>query len=402
MSETASAFPAFPMARTDPLHPPPQYADLRAESPVTRVRLPTGIAAWVVAGYEQVRELLVDPRLSIRRDNPGFPMFAPVPDVVADLSPSLIGLDAPEHTHLRRRVISEFTVKRIRQMQPRIQRLVDAHVDAMLSGERPVDLVQGLALPVPSLVICELLGVPYDDHDFFQEKSSAFLTVDDASPQDKWAAVLDLAAYMDRLVERAAADPGDDMLGRFIARCREEDDFDPRVAADLGRLLLIAGHETTANMISLGVVALLENPDQLDALRADASLWPQAVEELLRYFTIADYIVSRTALADVEIGGQTIRKGEGVMLLTAAANRDPSAFEGPDALDVRRRARNHVAFGYGIHQCLGQNLARLELEIVYDTLFTRIPGLRLAEPSQSLPYKHQSLVYGLHRLPVTW
>ncbi|ADD41539.1 cytochrome P450 [Stackebrandtia nassauensis] len=403
MTDTASTpRNAFPMARSCPYDPPDGYAALRAAPTISQVTLPSGRSAWLVASHADARALLADPRLSISRENPGFPSIVEMreaPDL--KVTPSLIGLDPPEHTALRRPVITEFTVKRIRGMGPGIQRIVDEHIDAMLAAEKPVDLVASLAMPVPSLVICDLLGVPYSDHGFFQERSGAMLNLT-LRPEQRHAALSDLSNYMDKLVTRAEAAPGDDLIGRLIVKTRETGEYDHDQTRDLARLLLLAGHETTANMISLGTVALLNNPEQLDELKADSSLWPNAVEELLRYFTIADFVPARTALADIEVGGVTIREGEGVILLTASADRDEAAFEDPDALDIHRAARHHLAFGYGVHQCLGQNLARLELEIVYRTLFDRIPDLRVAVPEEELPFKHDSFIYGMHALPVTW
>lgn len=391
------------MARTCPFDPPSGYAGLR-DKQISRIMMPTGQPAWAVASHAHVRQLLADPRLSSRRDNPGFPRAADFPEseeLAKSITPSLIGLDPPDHTAIRRPVITEFTVKRIQSMRPRIQQIVDEHLDAILAGPRPVDLVEAFAMPIPSLVICDLLGVPYSAHDFFQEQSRAFLSLT-ITAEERFTAVKTLAQYMDTLVTKAETDPGEDLLGRLVVKNRQAGTYNHDETRDLAWLLLLAGHETTANMISLGTVALLENPGQLDELKANASLWPQAIEELLRYFTIADFVPCRTATADIEIGGVTIREGEGVVLLTAAADRDDSAFSDPDGLDIHRGARHHVAFGYGVHQCLGQNLARLELEIVYRSLFERIPGLRLAKPYDEMSYKYQSFVYGMNELPVTW
>ncbi|WP_158892057.1 cytochrome P450 [Amycolatopsis anabasis] len=389
------------MARTCPFDPPPEYRELREEAPISRVTLPTGASAWVLTRHEDVRALLTDPRFSSDRRKPGFPLLAPLQRRKDDFKPSLIGMDPPDHGPARRAVVGEFTVRRMQALQPRIQEIVDEHVDALLAGPKPADLVRALSLPVPSLVICELLGVPYSDHDFFQQRSKLMLTRT-AEPEARRTAVDDLQSYLDKLVTAKEADPGDDLLGRQILKQREEGTTDHDGLVGLAFLLLIAGHETTANMISLGTVALLENPDQLAAIKADPGKTLSAVEELLRYFTIAEVATSRVAVEDVEIGGVLIRAGEGVLGLGNAANRDPSVFDDPDTLDIERGARHHVAFGFGAHQCLGQNLARMELQIVFDTLFRRIPGLRVAKPVAELPFKDDSTIYGLHELPVTW
>ncbi|NUR30115.1 MAG: cytochrome P450, partial [Catenulispora sp.] len=252
----------------------------------------------------------------------------------------------------------------------------------------------------PSLVICELLGVPYGDHDFFQSRTS--LMVSRTSVADRQRAFAEVRGYLDELVTRKESDPGDDLISRQIARQRQEGTLDHAALVSLAFLLLTAGHETTANMISLGVVALLGRPEQLAAIRSDPARTPAAVEELLRYFAVADGVTSRLAVEDVEIGGASIRAGEGVVVSTLSAGWDPAAFEEPAVLDVGREARHHLAFGFGPHQCLGQNLARMELRIVFDTLFRRIPTLRLAVPAQELPFKTDAVVYGVHELPVAW
>ncbi|MGH3499473.1 MAG: cytochrome P450, partial [Nocardioidaceae bacterium] len=231
------------------------------------------------------------------------------------------------------------------------------------------DLVQALSLPVPSMVVCELLGVPYADHDFFQSRSARSLS-QTTPPEDRRRAVTELFDYLDRLVAAKSDEPADDLLSRQLAR---SGDFGE--VTSLAFLLLVAGHETTANMISLGTMTFLERPDDLRAIRDDPARTPAAVEELLRYFTIAEFATSRVAVADVELGGVLIRAGDGVVTLANTADRDPDVFDKPDELDIERGARNHLAFGFGAHQCLGQNLARMELEIVFNTLFRRIPSL---------------------------
>lgn len=253
---------------------------------------------------------------------------------------------------------------------------------------------------MPSLVICELLGVPYEDRDFFQDRTK--LLLGRASGQaEREAASNELTGYFDKLITAKAADPGDDLLGRLILRNRETEVFSHDLLVGLATLLLVAGHETTANVIGLGTLALLEHPDQLTALTADPELVPAAVEEMLRYLNIVE-AGFRVATADIEIAGTVIPAGDGLVALAASANRDDSAFGHSGVFDIERGARHHVAFGYGIHQCLGQNLARMELDVVFRRLFRRIPGLHLAIPVADLPFKGDSIVYGVHELPVTW
>ncbi|MFJ8913130.1 cytochrome P450 [Amycolatopsis sp. NPDC102389] len=404
MTDVEETTATLPLARKCPFSPPPEYETLREKSPISRVGLPSGQTAWALTRLEDIREMLSSPHFSSDRRNPSFPLMVPRPVRQEDDSfrPSLIGMDPPEHSQARRDVVGEFTVKRMKALQPRIQQIVDEHIDALLAGPKPADLVQALSLPVPSLVICELLGVPYSDHDFFQSCSSRMLSRE-VSPEERRDAFEGLRGYLDELVTKKEANATeDDLLGRQILKQRETGEADHAELVSLAFLLLIAGHETTANMISLGTVTLLENPDQLEKIKADPGKTLVAIEELLRVFTIAETATSRFATADVEIGGTLIRAGEGVVGLSNAGNHDPAGFENPDTFDIERGARHHVAFGFGVHQCLGQNLARLELQIVFDTLFRRVPGIRIAVPVDELPFKHDSTIYGLHCLPVTW
>lgn len=391
----------FPAARTCPFNPPAEYRELRKEAPISRVNLPDGRQAWVITRHEDVRAVLMDPRFSSDRQHPGFPILVKGGRVLTDFHPSLIGMDAPEHGPARRAVVGEFTVRRMAALRPRIQQIVDERIDAMLAGPKPADLVKAFSLPVPSLVICELLGVPYADHDFFQQCTSRLLSRT-AGPEERRDAFKTLRSYLDELVTKKEANPGGDLLGRQVIKQREDGTVDHAALVAMAFLLLLAGHETTANMISLATVALLENPDQLDAIKKDPGKTIAAVEELLRYFTIADTATARIATEDVEIGGMLIHAGEGVLALGYSANRDPEAFDRPDELDIERGARHHVAFGFGAHQCLGQNLARMELQIVFDTLFRRLPNLGIAAPIEELPFKYDAAVFGVHSLPVTW
>ncbi|MFE5508987.1 cytochrome P450 [Amycolatopsis japonica] len=404
MTDVEETTATLPLARKCPFSPPPEYETLREKSPISRVGLPSGQTAWALTRLEDIREMLSSPHFSSDRRNPSFPLMVARPVRPEDDSfrPSLIGMDPPEHSQARRDVVGEFTVKRMKALQPRIQQIVDDHIDALLAGPKPADLIQALSLPVPSLVICELLGVPYADHDFFQSCSSRMLNRE-VSAEERQTAFEGLRNYLDDLVTKKEANATeDDLLGRQILKQRESGEADHGELVGLAFLLLIAGHETTANMISLGTVTLLENPDQLAKIKADPDKTLAAIEELLRVFTIAETATSRFATADVEIGGTLIRAGEGVVGLSNAGNHDPEGFENPDAFDIERGARHHVAFGFGVHQCLGQNLARLELQIVFDTLFRRVPGIRIAVPVDELPFKHDSTIYGLHALPVTW
>jgi cytochrome P450 len=398
-TDTESGFPA---PRGCPFHTEAPYRDLREERPISKVMLPSGREAWLLTRHEDVRAMLADPRFSADRRKPGFPLFVPGQNAFRRQAPSMITLDGAAHSAARRLVISEFSVKRVNALAPRIQQIVDRFVDELLAAPKPADLVQSLSLPVPSLVICELLGVPYADHDYFQSRTTRLIrrTI---SADERYRVVGEIRDYLAGLVTEKIANPPEDLLGRQIRRQLDEHgDTDLESLTSLAFLLLLAGHETTANMISLGVLALLTHPDQLAELQADPARTPLAVEELLRYFTIAEVVTSRIAETDVELGGVLIRAGEGVVGDALSANRDDRAFGDPEALDLDRGSRNHVAFGFGPHQCLGQNLARKELQIVFDTLFQRVPTLSLAADPEDLPYKDDATIYGVYQLPVTW
>ncbi|PWI45756.1 cytochrome P450 [Streptomyces sp. ICBB 8177] len=393
--------PAFPSDRTCPYHLPDQYADLRErEGSLHRVTLYDGRQAWVVTGYEAARKLLADPRLSSDRTHVDFPATSGRLESLRDRRPAFISLDPPHHGPKRRMTISEFTVRRIKGMRADVERIVHGFLDEMIDAGPPADLVSRFALPVPSMVICRLLGVPYADHDFFQDASRRLIQSPDAAGAR--AARDDLETYLGGLVDTLRGAPQPGLLSTLVTEQLDKGTIDREELVATAILLLVAGHETTASMTSLSVVTLLEHPEQYAALRDDPSLVPGAVEELLRFLAIADIAGGRVATADIEVDGQRVRAGEGVIVVNSIANRDGSVFADPDTFDVRRPARHHLAFGYGVHQCLGQNLARLELEVILTALFERLPGLRLAVPVDQLTLRPGTTIQGVNELPVTW
>ncbi|CAL9658642.1 MULTISPECIES: cytochrome P450 [Streptomyces] len=400
-----AAPPDFPMRRACPFSPPAAYAELRETAPVSRARLKVnGKPAWLVTRHDLYKKLLGDERVSANLKLPGYPLQVPVPEEILQSVPlTFLSMDPPDHTVQRRMLAPEFSVRRMRELRGRVRQIVDQQIDHMLEkgADGPVDLVTALALPVPSLVICELLGVPYEDHGRFEEWAWAIMN-HDISEEDRGRAHYELDRYVDGLVTAKESEPGDDMISRLIEFNRQTPAVEHSDIVSMSKLMLVTGHETTANMIALGVLALLEHPDQLAAVRAEPELMPRAVEELLRFFSISDAGTARVALEDIELGGVTIRAGEGILPLNNAANHDARVFPDPDRLDVRREARSQLAFGYGVHQCIGQNLARMELEVVYSALLERIPTLRLATPVEELRFKDDAIVYGLYELPVTW
>ncbi|GAA1222830.1 cytochrome P450 [Kitasatospora nipponensis] len=386
-----------------PFDPPPGY---REPAPASRVSLWDGTPCWLLTAYQDVRTALTDRRFSADARHPGFPFLSPGRRELVTDKPSFLRLDDPEHSRLRRMLTTDFLIKRVDAMRPQIQRIVDERLDAMLALGSPVDLVAELALPVPSLVICDLLGVPYADHDFFQEQSRRLL--DNAASADSVRQALDrLTGYLRELAtakrERFAG-AGEELAEAdgILAKLAVREDLTVAEVASNGLLLLLAGHETTANMTSLSTLALLRNPEQAERLRADPTLVRGAVEELLRYLTIVHTGLPRVALEDVELGGVAIAAGEGVLCMLATANRDEELFADGSALDVERDARRHLAFGFGVHQCLGQPLARAELQIILETLLRRLPALRLAIPFEEVDFRTDALIYGIRELPVAW
>ncbi|MER7015763.1 cytochrome P450 [Saccharopolyspora sp. NPDC000359] len=392
----------FPMRRQCPFSPPEEYAQLREEGPLARVTLPTGRQAWVVTRHAEVQQVLADPRISTDLTYPGFPLLTDDPGMQQyELHEGeFFNMDPPEHDVYRRMLIPEFSVKRVRALRPGIQSMMDGLVDRMLAQGPPADLAESFALVVPSLGICQLLGVSYDDHEFFQDRIRSRKMMDSEQMRNS---VEELRAYTDEAITRSEQQPGDDLIGRLVTERIATGEVTHEAAVGMVLQLLIAAHETTANMIMLGTLTLLRHPQQLAELRSDASLWPGAVEELLRYHTIADGpTFTRIAKGDIEVGDQVIRDGDGVFALCASANHDERAFERAGEFDIHRNARHHVAFGYGVHQCLGQNLARAWLETAYETLFRRVPTLRLAVDVDDLEFKYDAAIFGIDEFPVAW
>jgi cytochrome P450 monooxygenase len=391
MSTTDAPLVTFPARRAGEPFPPPAYADFRRSPGLVRTALPDGRPVWLVTRHDEVRAVLTDPAISSNPTHPGFPSVGRTGGVPrpAEVPGWFVALDPPEHGRFRKELIPRFTVRQIRELRPAIQRIVDGRIDAMLAAGDSADLVEDFALPVPSLVISALLGVPYADHEFFEAKTQVLVSRR-STDDEREAAGKAMLRYITRLIAVKQRRPGDDLISHLLG----SGTLTPKELSGVGMLLLIAGHETTANNISLGVVTLMNNPEWIGDERA--------VDELLRLHSVADLVALRVATADTEIGGQQIKQGDGIVPLVAAANHDPEAFEDPEQFCPARSARHHVAFGFGIHQCLGQNLVRAEMEIAYRTLFERIPGLRPAVPIEELPFKYDGVLFGLHSLPVRW
>jgi cytochrome P450 len=393
--------------RDDPFAPPPALVALAERSPVTRSALRTGDPFWLVSGYDEARMVLSDPRFSsdrFRNDT----MFKHVPERLrARLQDekaragSFIGMDPPEHTRYRKLLTGQFTVRRMRELGTRIEEIVTGQLDAMLAKGNTADLVSEFALPVPSLVICELLGVRYEDRAEFQRRTATLLRMN--VPADEVVENIDAQrAFMRRLVVDKRNNPTDDMISGLIHHAGADPALTDDELVNIANLLLIAGHETTANMLGLGTFVLLQRPDQLAALRDDPSRIGDAVEELLRYLSIVHTGLFRFPKEDVELAGEPIPAGATVVISLLAANRDGQRWPDPETLDVTRARGPHLAFGHGVHQCLGQQLARVEMTVGYTELLRRLPNLRLAVAPEEVPLRNDMFIYGVHALPVAW
>ncbi|QES48297.1 cytochrome P450 [Streptomyces venezuelae] len=382
-----------------PFDPPAEFARLREEQPLRPMLYPgpDGHVGWLATSHALVREVLADPRFSTRPELVHWPLPGPAAEYQAPpAEPGMfLRMDAPEHTRYRRLLAGKFTTRRMRLLTERVEQVTAERLDAMERLGPDVDLFQEFALPIPAQMMCELLGVPYEDREFFERQAIA--TNDNSQgPEAQFAAYAELQKFLKELVLAKRAEPTDDVLSELT-----DSDLTDEELTNIGALLLGAGFDTTANMIGLSVFALLSHPEQLAALKTEPDLTDRAVEELLRYLTIT-HTGLRTALEDVELGGQLVKAGDTVTLAAGAANRDPEKYPDPDTLDIRRQAAGQLTFGHGIHQCLGQHLARVEVGVALRELFARFPALRLAVPAEEVPLRTDSDFYGVKSLPVTW
>ncbi|WP_435238041.1 cytochrome P450 family protein [Streptomyces sp. YPW6] len=379
--------------------PYPVYAALRARGPVHRVRIPEGADAWLVLGYEAGRALLADQRLS-KHWSRASPTLG-VSKVSA--GSSMLGSDAPDHTRLRKLVAREFTPRRMEQLAPRIQEMTDELLDAMLAApDRTADLVEALSFPLPMAVICELLGVPFQDREDFRTWSGQ--AVSSIDPSVRASSTQAMTSYIAGLLAGKREKPADDLLSALIHTADEDGDrLSGEELIGMAWLLLVAGHETTVNLITNGVHSLLAHPGQLAALRADFSLIDNAVEEILRFEGPVETPTYRFTTEPIEVGGTVIPGGgELVLVAMSDANRDPGRYPGGDRFDITRDARGHIAFGHGIHYCLGAPLARIEARTAIRSLLERCPDLRPAADPATLTWRAGMLMRGPLSLPVAW
>lgn len=397
-SRSETELPVIPAQRAAhcPLHPPPEFAQWR-EEPGLRRAMWGGQQVWSVSRYQDIRAALVDPRLSADTIS-----SAIKPSSDEGIPVIFARIDDPEHHRLRRMMTSQFTFRRCEAMRPQIQKLVDHYLGTMIDNGPPADIVRDFALPVPSLVIALLLGVPPEDLGLFQHYTSLGLDTK-SSEEQKAQGFAAMYAYIEELVKRKEREPDDDLISRLVTDYVATGELNRETAAMNAVIMMQAGHETTANMIALGTVLLLEHPDVFERLGQtdDQAVIAKAIEELMRYLTIVHAQVDRIATEDLTIGGQLIRAGERVLMNLPAGNWDSEFVEEPETFDIERNTRGHLGFGYGVHQCIGANLARVEMQVAFATLARRLPGLRLAVSPNALQFK-DSDIYGMKELPVNW
>lgn len=400
MSQSLHTVTTMPTARRPgcPFDPPHELVQAREHGPISRLPFPDGHQGWLVTGYDMARTILADPRFSSRKELMRHHPLIDYGDIEVPPAPpgEFLLMDEPQHSRYRKPLVGKFTVRRMRQLTERVEQITADHLNAMRQAGPPADLVTAFAKPIPAIVICELLGVPYQDRGYFQENIDMFLG-GEAGDEELIAAYTATQQYLAELVAAKRADPTDDVLSDLA-----DSDLTDAELQGMALILLSAGFDTTANMLALGTFALLRNPDQLAALRADPALADQAVEELLRYLSVAKQF-HRVALEDVELDGHTVTAGSTVILSLSTANRDPDRFTDPHVLDLRRQDGGHLAFSHGIHQCLGQQLARVELRVALPALLNRFPTLRLAVPAEQVALRPETAdIHGVKSLPVTW
>jgi cytochrome P450 RapN len=393
---------SYPFGAAEKLQLHPRYAELRQDEPLLRVRMPFGGEAWLATRHEDTKTVLGDPRFS-RAATVGKDVPRTVPVISA--GSTLLDKDPPEHSRLRRIATKAFTVRRIEELRPRTQAVVDELLDRMVESGPTADLAASLAWPLPISVICDLLGVPFADRESFRGWTDAALGLGADQVDAIVSARQHLGEYIAGLIAQRRVRPAEDLLTALVAARDNEDRLSEEELVQLGMTLLVAGHETTANQIGNFVYTLLSQPEYWAQLVADPELVPAAVEELLRWVPLGTSGGGggvRVATEDVELGGQIVRAGEAVVVVMSSANRDEAVFDHSEEIDFSREGNAHIAFGHGAHHCLGAPLARMELQLAIGTLVRRLPTLRLAVPADEVPWRSQRVVRGVLALPVSW
>jgi cytochrome P450 len=391
---------SYPFGRVR-LEPDTQYAELRRSEPVCRVQLPYGPPAWLVTNYRLTKVVLGDARFSraacVGRDNPRESAVD-----ISQVADSILSMDPPAHTRIRRLVGKAFTPRRVEGLRPRAAEIAAGLLDCMMSAGPPADLVGSFSYALPAIMICELLGIPESDRQMFRSWTDAIVSTTTTTPVQEQDAYLHLVGYIAELFAERRARPGDDLVTGLVQARDNDDRLSESELLILAMALLVAGYETTAHQITNMTYTLLTKPSHLEQLRQQPDLIPAAVEEMLRFNVFGSAINPRIATADVQLGDVLVRAGDPVLCSRSSANRDESVFSRPDELDFGRDPNPHLGFGYGPHFCLGANLARMELRVALGTILSRLPGARIAVPEDSLTWHDGTVMRGLAAFPITW
>ncbi|MFF1379490.1 cytochrome P450 [Streptomyces sp. NPDC058308] len=389
----------YPFSEAVALEVDPLYEKLREEEPVVRVGCPFGEDSWLVTTHADMKTILGDPRfsraLAAEHDES---RLTPLP-----IHTSILGMDSPDHTRLRRLLAKVFTTRRVELLRPRIEGEAHRLIDALVAQGPPGDLMEGFAVPFAGTVVCDLLGVPFEDREQFRGWLDAFSATTVMTEEEIEADTERLHGYIAELMVSRRARPQDDLVSAMVKASDEEDRLSEQELVELASVLLIAGHETVSSQLIDSLYVLFDHPEQLDRLRSRTELIPRAIEELLRYVPLISHVTfARYATVDVELSGTLVRAGESVLPAIPSANRDESVFENADRFDIDRERNPHLGFGHGIHRCLGAPLARLEMQVALEALFARLPEMRCAVPLGALGWKDGMQVRSLLQLPVAW
>lgn len=396
----------FPMPRdrSRPFDPPAELQALQQKGELVRVRIWDGSEPWLITRYAESRLALRDDRFSADPLRPGYPEKSAAYAATLANDVNMRTLDNPEHDVHKRMVISDFTVAAVQVLRPQVQAIVDGLITEMLNGPAPADIFDAIAAPIPTMVICDLMGVPYEDREFFTSKTRSVVS-QEASTEEAAQAGEELNDFLADLIDKRHLDPQDDMISRAVHEQMNEGTLEREHLISLLRLILIAGHESTKGQIAMGVLCVLQHPEVQRELTTtqDRPLITNAVEELMRYTGVLHFGRRRVANQDVVLAGKTIGAGEGIIVVNSVADRDELVFPDAATLDIRRtNARSHIGFGYGLHACLGQMLARMEMQEVHAALWRRVPTLQLAVPFEKIEFDEDATVYSIRALPVRW